>query len=42
MVAINFAIDLGPDAAAFLTLWREGAWTEIASEYPAFPGPFPQ
>lgn len=37
--AINFALDSIPDhhgAIDFLTLWREGAWDEIALEFPDF------
>ena len=42
--AINFAIDgagWGRDGILFLRLWREGAWDEIAEEFPEFNGPLP-
>lgn len=35
--AINYAIDTaGIDAGLFLSLWREGAWDEIARDFPDF------
>ena len=41
--AINFALDeAGPEGMSFLELWREGAWSEIASEFPGFKSAAPQ
>lgn len=38
--AINFALDeAGAEGLAFLSLWREGAWDEIAAEFPSFAHP---
>lgn len=38
--AIDFAIELGGlEGAEFLRLWQEGAWTEIAAEFPEFKRP---
>lgn len=35
--AINFALDeAGPEGLTFLAMWREGAWDEIAAEFPVF------
>lgn len=36
--AIDFAMDILPhsDALLFLEYWREGAWSEIAEEFPEF------
>lgn len=35
--AINFALDeVGIEGTTFLALWREGAWEEIAKNWPEF------
>jgi hypothetical protein len=35
--AINFALDeAGPEGLEFLRQWREGAWDEIAEQWPTF------
>lgn len=31
--AINHAIELGDEAAEFLTLWREGEWERLAAHW---------
>ncbi len=38
--AINFALDeAGIEGLTFLSLWREGAWDEVAREFPEFKMP---
>lgn len=40
--AIDFALDEASlDGILFLRMWREGAWDEIAQEFPEFKGPLP-
>ena len=35
--AINYAIDeAGSEGLLFLTLWREGNWDAVESEFPGF------
>lgn len=36
LAAIDFAITLGRDAAAFLRLWNKGCWPEISRDFPDF------
>lgn len=37
--AINFALDEADgEGLLFLEMWREGAWDEIAAEFPSFKG----
>jgi hypothetical protein len=41
--AIDFALEgAGHKCRAFLDLWREGMWDEIAAHFPEFKGPFPE